>query len=692
MLTQIKNFPNLFLHPLETLKAYDREQLRPDLIAGLTVAVILLPQAIAYALIAELPPAIGLYTAVVAALAGALWGSSYQLHTGPTNAISLLIASVLISIAAPGTKEYLALAALMALMVGLVQLIMGVARLGFLVNFVSHSVIVGFSGGAGLLIGFKQLRHLLNLTYPSHDLFDIIQGVFSQIQDAHGPTVILGLGTIFMILFLRRLNPKLPGPLIAMIAAALAVAILGLDRQGVRVIGELPRSLPPVTNLRYSLNQISQLSTAALAVAAIGLVEAMSIARTIGSQTGQRLDSNQEFVGQGLANVACGVFSGYPCSGSFTRSAVNFKAGGQTQLASVFSGLFVLAATFLLGPFAAFVPRAALAGVLIVIAYGMIDQKEIRRIWNGSTGDALIMVVTFLATLFLEIDFAVLLGIILSFVIYIMRTSTPRVKAVLPDENYRHFTYQPLAPGCPQLEILDIQGDLYFGAVSHIEEAVREHMSEQHYKRFLLLRMHNVNQCDISGIHMLETIVDAERDSGGDVFFVRVRTQVLDVMKATGFYAQVGPDHFLSEDNAISHLFYRILDPTVCIYECQYRAFRECQNLPKQTEFLHIDLPAELPDDRIPEVTPAALWDQIRTTRPPMIIDVREPREFRRGHVPSARLVPLPKLLTDGPAIPRDRDVIFVCRGGRRSRRAAQFLQSAGYDNIAMLRGGMLDW
>ncbi|MGH7463032.1 MAG: SulP family inorganic anion transporter, partial [Longimicrobiales bacterium] len=301
MLANLKTIPAYFLRPLHILRAYRRSNLQPDVVAGLTVAVILLPQGIAYALIAELPPQAGLYTAIVAAIVGALWGSSNHLQTGPTNAASLLVLSIVLVVAAPGSPEFMATAGLMAVMVGLFRLVMGLARLGMLVNFVSDSVIVGFTAGAGVLISVNQLRPLLRLDFPtSSELGEIAQNVVSHLPETHWPSLALGLGTIALIVLLRRLNSKWPGPLIGMMCAAVVVGLVGLEQQGVKVIGQLPRGLPPLAQLPlFDLERIGQLSTGALAIAAIGLVEAMSIARSIASQTGQRLDNNQEFVGQG---------------------------------------------------------------------------------------------------------------------------------------------------------------------------------------------------------------------------------------------------------------------------------------------------------------------------------------------------------------------------------------------------------
>ncbi len=693
MLAYLRGVPSFFLQPVHLFQAYHPSNLRPDIVAGLTVAVVLLPQAIAYALIAELPPQTGLYAAIVAAIVGALWGCSNHLHTGPTNAISLLVLAALLTTATPDTPEFLVLAGMLAVMAGVFQLAMGLARLGMLVNFVSHSVIVGFSSGAGVLIAIRQLRYLLGLDVSSHGVIDTVYNVLIYIPESHGPTLALGLGTILLIVLLQRVNPKLPGPLISMVVSAAAVGLLGLDQEGVLVIGPLPRGLPPLSRLPVLDAQlIPQLSTGALAVAAIGLVEAMSIARSIADQTGQRLDSNQEFVGQGLANIATGLFSGYPCSGSFTRSAVNYKAGAQTPLSSAFSGFFVLIAMFALAPFAAYVPRAALSGVLIYTAYGMIDRREIGRIWRGAPGDAVIMVVTFLGTLFLHLEFAVLAGILLSFIVYIMKTSMPRVSTVLPDDSFRHFIPQPQKPQCPQLAIIEISGDLYFGAVSHIEKVIRQHMIHHPDQRFLLIRMHSVDQCDFSGIHGLESIVRTYRDQGGDIFVVRVSDPVLGLMGSTGFFDYLGADHFLSEDEAITYLFHKIIDPAICIYECDVRAFMECQNLPKRAYPADIPLHTAIPTGSVANVSPQELWQQLCGDAAPEVIDLREPREFKQGHIPQAQLIPLPKLLSNTSEVTRDRSVVLVCRGGRRSSRAAYMLSLRGYDNVAALRGGMLAW
>jgi SulP family sulfate permease len=303
------------------------------------------------------------------------------------------------------------------------------------------------------------------------------------------------------------------------------------------------------------------------------------------------------------------------------------------------------------------------------------------------------MVITFLATLMLHLEFAVLIGILSSFAVYIMKTSVPEVKPVLPDKDFRHFTSQPDRSACPQVAILDIFGDLYFGAVSHIEKAISEHLTARPEQRFLLLRMHSVDQCDFSGIHALEAIVRGFRDQGGDVFMVRVHDAILDLMESTEFYDYLGEDHFLTEEEAIPYLFHKILDPAICIYECDVRIFKECQNLPKQTYAAELSCHTDIPASSVANISPRDLWEQLCASPSPLVvIDIREPREYEGGHIPQAELIPLPMLLSDPAALPQGVPVILVCRGGRRSTRAACTLQGMGYDNVGVLQGGMLAW
>ncbi|MDX1418288.1 MAG: SulP family inorganic anion transporter, partial [Candidatus Promineifilaceae bacterium] len=600
------------------------------------------------------------------------------------------------STALPGTPEYIMAASVLALIVGVFQLFLGLARLGVLVNFVSHSVIVGFASGAGVLILLKQIGPLLGLTSASEHIMESTMGLILDIPNAHLLTAAIGIGTIAFLVIARRVNPKLPAALLAMILSSLIVYPFRLDQQGVAVIGSLPSGFPPLTDFSgVNIDMVRDLLAGAVAVGAIGLVESTAIAKSVAAQTRQRLDSNQEFVGQGMANAITGLFSGYPVAGSFSRTAVNFRAGAQTRIAAVLASAFVLIAMQFLGPFARYLPRSALAGVLIVTAIGMIDRKEIMRILRGGRGDAVIMIVTFLGTLFLHIETAVLIGILLSFGRYIMRTSAPRVHTVVPDKSFNHFIYDPDQKDCPQLGIVEILGDLYFGAVNYVEDFILDMITKNPSQRYLLIRMHNVNNADFSGIHMLENIVDSYRERGGDVFLVRVSFRVRQRMKDTEFDKYLGESNFLDEDTAISQLFYRVLDPATCIYECPIRVFKECQNLPKRLDIIGFTLDRDQSLRDFTTIEANELWAIIREgnrIQLPMMIDVREPREFHKGHINGAHSIPLPTIADLDSSIATDHPIVLICRTGRRSRQAASMLYDNGYTNVSILKGGMLAW
>ena len=685
-----------FARPAAVLSGYDSADLRPDLIAGLTVAVVLLPQAIAYAMIAELPPQMGLYTAVTAAVAGALWGSSRHLHSGPTNATSLLVLATLLTVATPGTPEFLAAAGYLAVLAGFLKLVMGLARMGALVNFVSDSVVVGFTAGAAVLIGVNQLRHLLRLDVNSHPIFrDTVVQVANALGGTHGPSAALGLGTLVLIASLRRWRPRWPAALIAMAAAAAATAALDLTRHGVLVLGALPRGLPPLTvPPLLDLDLLAELSPGALAIAAIGMVESMSISRALAQKSGQRLNSNQEFVGQGLSSILSGFLSGYAGSGSLTRSQVNYESGARTPLAAVFSGVWVLLAVLALAPLAAFLPRTALAAVLLATAAGMVDRREIRRVLRSSRGDSVILLSTLLGTLLLPLEFAVLTGMLISFGRYLIHTSMPTVDEVVPDETHRHLVrLRGRRPACPQLGIVEIEGSLYFGAVNHVEERLLALRSKRPGQVFLLLRLNRVDHVDVSGIHALEALVRRYRDRGGDVYLEGVRPAVLHLMSVSGFLKFLGHENLLRKEDPIGHLFRKVLHPGICIYECEERVFAECHALPKHTESVDADLIRNMETGKVPSLRPSELKARLDDAPDGVcVVDVGERREFERVHIAGARNVPLPRLAGGGADLPRDRTLILVSRIGRRSTMAAHLLRSQGYTDVRSLEGGMLAW
>ena len=687
-----------FSRPLEIVAAYRKRHIRPDLVAGATVAVLAIPQSIAYAAIAGLPPTYGLYSAVVATMAGALWGSSRHLSTGPTNAISILVLSILTPLAAIGGPEYLVAASVLAVMVGALCIVFGFAGLGMLVNFASRSVLLGFTAGAGVLIAVGQLRNLLNIDIPrSPHIGSTLINLVVNLDQTHFASLVLGGLTVLVILVIDGFTRRLPGSLLALVGAGVVVAVIGVERLGVAVVGEVPRAMPQVT--QFSLGWMIErdvfgaLLMGALAVAALGLVEAISIAREISRQSGERLDVDQELIGQGVANIAAGLFSGYASSGSFTRSAVNFQSGARSQMSSVFCGLFILAGVLAFGPLAAYLPRASLAGMIILIAYRMVDWRGVRRVLRSSRSETGIMVSTFAATLIVPLEFAVLAGVILSLAIYIYKSSLPTVEAVVPDENFQQFIVKPQAPVCPQLGVVKIQGSLFFGAASHVEDALLANFEANPGQNVLLLQMHGVDSCDLSGIDVLEGLLRMYRGAGGDLYLDHVRPDVRDFMRRTGFEHIIGSDRFLDPDGAINYLFNEVIDSAICCYECEHRVFAECQPLPKYSYDLR--LPTSTGRLRYPlqHLSVVEFEDAVAEAgEKALLIDVREPEEYARGHLPNSRLLPLKNLVDEIEELPRDRSVFLVSRSGRRSTRAMRLLIDLGFEEVFNLKGGVLSW
>ncbi len=569
---------------LSWIRRYRGRHFRADVIAGLTVAVVAVPQSMAYALIAGLPVQYGLYASIVPTIIGCLWGSSAHLVTGPTTAISLVVFSALQPLAAPGSAPYLELAFLLALLVGGIQIALGTARLGALLNYVSHAVILGFTAGAALLIGFKQVPGLLGVRVEKSSSFvESLLDIGREIHMSHPPTLALGITAIVVIVGFKRFRPNWPGTLIAMIVVGVLVTVFDLDERGVAVVGAIPRSLPPfhVPDLFRGLPDVGRLAAGALAIAILGLVEAVSIAKAIAGQTHQQLNINREFIGQGAANVAAAVFSGYPGSGSFTRSAINFRSGAKTPMSGVISGVAVAAVVLAAAPLAADLPLSALAGALMVVAVDMIRKDDILRTIRATRSDAAVLVVTFASTVLIDIEFAVYVGVLLSIGLHLAKTSHPRIRSMVPDlEAGRMVSAQPDRICC-QMEIVHIEGSVFFGSSTYVLEDLQRRLRHHPHMANLLLRMHRVNVLDASGVHALEILLEEVRERGGGLYFSGINPRVFEVMKNSGLLREIGMTHLRSSTgSAIRHAMLESFCPAVCA-ACPLIVFRECPDLKK---------------------------------------------------------------------------------------------------------------
>ncbi len=556
-----------------------RKTLRDDLIAGITGAIIVLPQGVAFAMIAGMPPVYGLYTAIVVPIIAALFGSSWHLISGPTTAISLVVFAAVSPMAEPGSPEFVRLAFVLTFMAGAFQLGLGLARLGVLTNFVSHTVVVGFTAGAAILIATSQLKHILGVTIPQGGEFlETWKELVLSIPETNIYVLAVGLGTLFIAVAARQVSKRLPHLLIAMVLGAVLAIVLGGTERGISFVGEMPAQLPPFEVPELTIANLHKLAGNAFAVALLGLIEAVAIGRAIATKTHQRIDGNQEFVGQGLSNIVGSFFSCYAGSGSFTRSGVNYTAGARTPMAAIFAAVILMVFLLLVAPLAAYLPMPAMGGVILLVAYNLIDFHHIKGIIKTSRKEIVVLLATFLSTLFLELEFAIYIGIFLSLVFYLQRTSQPHIAVMAPDpEAHKRFinVSRKSLTECPQLKIVRIDGSLYYGAVDHVASFLQE-LSANHDQRHLLVIANGVNFIDITGAEFLVQEAERWRSMGGDLYIVGLKVVAQDVLREGGYRDQIGEGNFFLTKSEAIRTIYQHLDPEVC-KTCEARIFYECK-------------------------------------------------------------------------------------------------------------------
>jgi len=574
----INFFP--FLHWANKVNA---NTLRDDLAAGLTGAIVVLPQGVAFAAIAGMPPEYGLYAGMVPAIIAALFGSSWHLVSGPTTAASIVLFSALSEMAQPGSIDYIRLALTLTFMVGIIQLVMGVIRLGTLVNFISHSVVIGFTAGAAILIITNQLKHFFGLDMPRGlQFYEAIQFVFIEIENINWYITSIALTTLIVGIVSRKILPKIPYLIVAMVAGSLLSlllnALFGETVTHINTIGALPSSLPPLSSPDFSFQTIKELAPVAFAATLFALTEAVSIARSIAAKTGQHIDGNQEFIGQGLSNIAGSFFSGYVATGSFNRSGLNYEAGAKTPIAAVSSGVFLILIVLLVAPFASYLPNAAMAAILFLVAWGIVDFHHIKKITKSSRPESVILFTTFFATLFLELDFAIFLGVMLSLIHYLSKTSKPKILTRVPDPRLPRRTFSTDAdlPECPQLKIIRIDGSLFFGAVNHVQENFRRLEKESLQQKNLLIVANGINFVDIAGAELLAAEAQRRKKRGGKLFFCATKDGVYEQLSKGDHLESIGVENFFrTKTDAITSIYNKQMDPTIC-QTCEKRIFNEC--------------------------------------------------------------------------------------------------------------------
>ncbi len=559
--------------------------LRADALAGLTGATIVLPQGVAFAAIAGLPPEYGFYTAMVTPVVAALAGSSWQAVSGPTTAISALVFAALAGSLEPGSPAFIQAAIALAFMVGVVQLVLGLARMGVLIEFVSHSVMTGFVAGAAVLIGLSQLRYMVGVDLPRpSDLPAFFAALPQQIPQTDLRSLAIGVLALAVGVGVRWWRPAWPNYLLALIVATGLGLILSASGSMIATIGAVDAAAPQLAWPAVGLDTLRQFGSAALAIALIGLLEALSVARAIAIKTRQPIDGNREIIGQGLSNTVGSFFHCYPGSASFTRSGVNFEAGARTPMAAIFAALFLFLILQFVAPWFAFVPTAAMGGVILLVAWRLIDMQAIHHIATTSGSESSIAAATFLATLFIDLEFSVYIGVFMSFVFFVRSSSRPIVgQGGAPDPKTKTRVFKDAETHglaqCPQLIVSRLDGPLFFGSVESVRRGLRDLERKSPQQRQMIFVVKGVGEIDMPGAELLIEEAERRKARGGSMHLVTRTPKTIAKLARFKVMRALGKGHVhLNKGDAIADIVPK-LDPAICA-RCTARIFQECPTAP----------------------------------------------------------------------------------------------------------------
>ena len=564
-----------YLPFLEWLLNYHKGYLVGDIMAGIIVAIMLIPQAMAYALLAGLPPQVGLYASILPPIIYALFGTSKSLAVGPVAMVSLLVATGVGQLAQPSTPQYLIYAIVLALLVGILQTFMGLVRLGFLVNFLSHAVISGFTSAAALIIGLSQLKHLLGINIPrTESVYELLKTIVNNFSETNLVSLAIGVSSIALLLYFnkplanflksRQLAPSLitpitrSGSLLVVLASTLLVWSLKLEQTAnIKIVGEIPAGLPPVTLPNFDLTIWQQLLPIALTISFVGFMESIAVAKSLASKRRQKIDANQELIGLGTANLGAAFTGGYPVTGGFSRSVVNFTAGANTGLASIITALLLALVVLFFTPLFYFLPQTALAAIIMVAVFGLVDVDTFKQMWRYNKADALSLLVTFFAVLITGIETGIIIGIFTSLILYLYRTSRPHMAVVGRLGNSEHFrnilrydvkTY-------PHVTAIRVDESLYFANTNYLEEHLIKLIHEQPEVEHLVLICSGINFIDASALETLENLIEGLKESGISFYLAEVKGPVMDNLLRVGFVDKLGTNHiFLSTHQAMRAL------------------------------------------------------------------------------------------------------------------------------------------
>ncbi|WP_259781084.1 SulP family inorganic anion transporter [Aestuariispira ectoiniformans] len=568
-MTAVK-FLQRYLPILEWGRTYNRSVLADDALAALIVTIMLIPQSLAYALLAGLPMEMGLYASILPLVAYALFGTSRALAVGPVAVVSLMTAASVGNMALQGTAEYAFAAMTLAFLSGLILLATGLFRLGFLANFLSHPVIAGFITASGLLIASSQLKHVLGIPASGHTLVEILHSLASNAADTNPVTLVIGLASIVFLFWVRKgLKPLLrrfglsdglcdvlakAGPVLAVAVTTVVTWGFGLDGKGVAIVGAVPQGLPPVTIPSFDLDLWTSLAGSAVLISIIGFVESVSVAQTLAAKKRQRIVPDQELIGLGASNIASSLTGGYPVTGGFARSVVNFDAGAQTPAAGAFTAVGILLAALLLTPLLYFLPKATLAATIIVAVLSLVDFSILRFTWGYSKADFAAVAATILLTLGFGVEVGMSVGVGLSILLFLYRTSRPHIAEVGCVPGTQHFRNINRHKVLTDPAVLTIRVDesLYFANARYLEDYILDRVVGDEGLRHVILMCSAVNEIDSSALESLEAINHRLQDMGIRLHLSEVKGPVMDRLQRTDFLSELSGEVFLSQYHAMT--------------------------------------------------------------------------------------------------------------------------------------------
>ncbi|WP_018689528.1 SulP family inorganic anion transporter [Ahrensia kielensis] len=557
-----------FLPILKWGREYNRSALSNDLVAALIVTIMLIPQSLAYALLAGLPPEAGLYASIAPILLYAIFGTSRALAVGPVAVVSLMTAAALSHIVEQGTMGYAVAALSLAALSGLILLGMGLFRLGFVANFLSHPVISGFITASGIIIAASQIKHILGVNADGHNLLELVISLGRHLSETNWITAIIGiLATGFLFWVRKGLKPVLQkmglssgitgvlvktGPVAVVVVTTLAVWGFNLADKGVKIVGEVPQSLPPLTLPSFSPDLLGQLLLPAFLISIIGFVESISVAQTLAAKRRQRIDPDQELIGLGAANIGASLTGGFPVTGGFSRSVVNFDAGAETPAAGAFTAVGLAIAALALTPLIYFLPKATLAATIIVAVLSLVDFSILKRSWNYSKADFCAVLTTILVTLGLGVEAGVSAGVGLSILLHLYKSSKPHIAEVgqVPGtEHYRNILRHDVLTDS-SIVTLRVDESLYFANARYLEDKIQNRVADDKNVRHVILQCSAINEIDLSALESLEAINERLKAMGVTLHLSEVKGPVMDRLKAQSFLKEMSGEVFLSQFEA----------------------------------------------------------------------------------------------------------------------------------------------